>query len=82
MAAESQTTPIPIESIAASIVSRQKTAELLGVTPKCLDDRVRRGEFPKPVRLSARRTGWPRKVIADYLKARFEEAGYDAPEAS
>jgi prophage regulatory protein len=48
--------------------------KLVGVSQTTIQRLVKRGEFPAPLRLSARRVAWPTTTVADWLDQRAREA--------
>jgi prophage regulatory protein len=47
---------------------------LTGISQTTIQRLVKRGEFPAPLRLSARRVAWPTTAVADWLDQRAREA--------
>ena len=44
--------------------------ELTGMGRTTLWRRVRDGDFPRPVKISARAVAWPRRVVTDWIASR------------
>ena len=55
---------------AEQILNKVETASLIGVSVSTLDRMVKRGDFPKPLRLSLRRVGWPLSVVLSWIASR------------
>lgn len=53
-----------------SVICPKQAAAMLAVSVTTLWRPRRAGEFPPPIRLSARRIGWRVSVIQDYLNRR------------
>lgn len=56
------------------ILSRREVYEGLGVSTVTLWRMVRDGQFPKPIRISARRVGWSEESVRAWLTDRAEAA--------
>lgn len=54
------------------ILRRPEVERATGLPRSTLYDKVAKGEFPKPVRLSARSVGWLESDIAEWQKARID----------
>jgi len=57
------------------IVRAIETARFLGCSRNTLDRWVRQGNFPHPIRLGPRTTGWRRSTIESWLAAREVKGG-------
>lgn len=47
---------------------------LVGLRKSSIYDAVKRGEFPRPIRLSRRAVCWPSSAIEAWIQARIEKA--------
>lgn len=57
-------------------ISRRRLAEITGLSDTTIWRSVRRGDLPRPVRLSPGRVAWPAGVIEAWLASRAaEDAG-------
>jgi predicted DNA-binding transcriptional regulator AlpA len=56
------------------VLDKRETSAFVGVSIPTLDRMVRRGDFPKPLHLSARKLGWQVKTAQAWLKERDELA--------
>lgn len=56
------------------IGARQASKGLIGVSEKTLWEWVRKGEFPKPIKLSSTITVWRAKDITEWMKSKEVEA--------
>ena len=56
------------------MLRRPAVEERTGLSRSTIYLMMSRGEFPKPVHLSARAVGWPEATISEWLKSR-KQAG-------
>ena len=50
---------------------RPEVEKRTGLTRSALYELMQRGEFPKPVRISARAVAWPAHEVSDWIRARL-----------
>lgn len=69
-----------------TILRRHEVERLTGLSRSTIYDKIARGEFPQPIKLSTKSVGWLESEIADWQNARIaardepQEAGHaDAP---
>ncbi len=55
------------------IIRKKKLAEFTGLQRTAIDDLIREGLFPKPIKLGVRSIGWLEKDINDWQAARIAE---------
>lgn len=53
---------------------RQAVQEITGLSRSTIYDLMSRGQFPRPIKLSARAVAWPESVIAEWLASRERTA--------
>ena len=53
---------------------RTEVEEITGLSRSTIYDMMNRGEFPRPVRLTAKAVGWPESLIRGWLESRPEVA--------
>ncbi|MBB3288761.1 MULTISPECIES: AlpA family phage regulatory protein [unclassified Rhizobium] len=53
------------------ILRRNDVQRLTGLPRSTIYDRISKGTFPKPIKLSTRSVGWLETEIADWQKARI-----------
>ncbi len=58
----------------APIINRREVCGFLNVSDTTLWRMVRAGRFPKPVKISERRIGWPKDQIEAWLEVKRAEA--------
>ena len=51
----------------------REVAERLRLSPSGVYGLIRRGLFPKPVKLGSRRSGWPKSDSEKYIKSRIAD---------
>ncbi len=51
---------------------RTEVEEITGLSRSTIYDMMNRGEFPRPVRLTAKAVGWPESLIRGWLENRPE----------
>ncbi len=49
---------------------RRAVEEMTGLSRSTIYDMMAKGEFPRPVRLTAKAVAWPETAIADWLASR------------
>jgi predicted DNA-binding transcriptional regulator AlpA len=49
-------------------LNQREVAQLLGVSPLTLRSWIRKGRFPKPLKIGLRRLHWPRSLIEAMLQ--------------
>ncbi|WP_108815667.1 helix-turn-helix transcriptional regulator [Loktanella sp. Alg231-35] len=54
----------------ARILRRPAVEQRTGLSRSTIYLLMKRGEFPQPIRLSARAVGWPEDAIANWLESR------------
>ena len=52
------------------LLRREEVLHLCGISKSTLEDLIAAGEFPKPVRISARAVGWWAWEVLAWLKTR------------
>lgn len=52
------------------IVRKRDVLAAIGMRPTWLHEAVKRGDFPKPVRLGARAVGWRKSEVEAWLSSR------------
>ena len=57
------------------ILRRPAVLARAGISASTLERLVRRGEFPRPLKISTRCVGWPSAVVDAWLRARVEAGG-------
>ncbi|MGB2222526.1 MAG: helix-turn-helix transcriptional regulator [Paraglaciecola chathamensis] len=55
------------------ILRKKSVSEMVGLAPSSIDDRIRRGEFPKPIPLGGRAVGWTLLSIKNWIDERIKE---------
>jgi predicted DNA-binding transcriptional regulator AlpA len=61
-------------------VGRAELADALGISTKTLGRMVNNGSFPRPIKVSPNRVGWPVSVVQQYYEARLMAVSVDDPE--
>ncbi len=56
-----------------ALIRKRRVCELTGLSPRGIDNRVRKGEFPKPVLLDARQTAWVLSEVLAWNAQRIAE---------
>ncbi len=56
-----------------TMLSPRDVARLAGISTRTIDRMVRRGTFPKPMHLSARRIGWQAREVKAWLRMLDEQ---------
>lgn len=54
-----------------TILRRHDVERLTGLPRSTIYDKIARGEFPQPIKLSAKSVGWLESEIADWQNARI-----------
>ena len=54
-----------------SVLRRPDVERVTGLPRSTIYDKMKAGEFPRPIRLTARSVGWLESEIADWQKARI-----------
>ncbi|MAF90191.1 MAG: AlpA family transcriptional regulator [Bdellovibrionaceae bacterium] len=49
-------------------------AEITGLPQSSIYEKIKEGNFPKPIKLGARSVGWSEKAIADWINERIEQS--------
>jgi prophage regulatory protein len=70
------------ESIGVGLYSRKQVLALTTLSPTTLWREVNRGAFPKPVRISPGRVGFPRTAVDAWLEAHILASTSDNPMAA
>jgi prophage regulatory protein len=58
---------------APRILRLRDVRERTGLATSSVYDLIKRGNFPRPVRISARSVGWPENEIDDFIADRIAE---------
>jgi len=58
---------------APRILRLRDVRERIGLATSSVYDLMKRGNFPRPVRISARSVGWPENEIDDFIADRIAE---------
>ncbi len=53
--------------MSARMLSRPEVEELTGLSRTTIYDKMKDGTFPRPLRLSKGRVGWPRAVVEQWI---------------
>lgn len=61
-----------------SLLRRPQVEQLTGLSRAWIYAAMKRGAFPKPVRIGRRMVAWPKSVIDDWIEQRKAEAGGNA----
>ena len=61
-----------------SLLRRPQVEQLTGLSRAWIYAAMKRGTFPRPVRIGRRMVAWPRSAIDDWIEQRKAEAGCDA----
>jgi prophage regulatory protein len=61
-------------NIPTSILRSQEVCTHTGLSRTTVYRLIRRGQFPRPIRLTARTTGWLQSEIEDWIAARVFES--------
>lgn len=64
---------------ALSILRRRQVEARVGLSRSTIYERIKRGEFPAPIRLGARSVGWPSDAIDDWVNRTISESRKVAP---
>ena len=56
--------------VAERYLRRRAVEQLTGLSRSTIYDLMAKGQFPRPVRLTAKAVAWPESVIADWLASR------------
>jgi prophage regulatory protein len=59
--------------MAQKILRRAEVEQATGLPRATIYDRISKGSFPRPIKLSARSVGWLEAEIIEWQKARIEE---------
>lgn len=59
--------------IAEKHLRRPAVQEITGLSRSAIYDLMARGEFPRPIKLTAKAVAWPESAIAAWLKSRTTE---------
>lgn len=54
---------------------RPAVEDLTGLSRSTIYALMSRGQFPRPVRLTARAVAWPESIVADWLASRNQNGG-------
>jgi prophage regulatory protein len=64
-----------------NILRRTDVERLTGLPRSTIYDRMARGEFPKPIKLSAKSVGWLESEVAAWQQARIDAREANSPGA-
>ncbi len=59
--------------IAKKHLRRPAVQEITGLNRSAIYDLMARGDFPRPVKLTAKAVAWPESAIAEWLETRTAE---------
>lgn len=54
---------------------RRAVEQITGLSRSTIYDLMARGQFPRPVKLTAKAVGWPEGIIAKWLAERAAQSG-------
>jgi prophage regulatory protein len=54
------------------LLRRRDVQARTGLPPSTMDDAIRRGEFPRPIRIAPRAVAWIEGEIDDWIERRIE----------
>jgi predicted DNA-binding transcriptional regulator AlpA len=63
---------VPADLAELQLLDIKAVGALVGLKSSAIQDRVRRGEFPEPVRMGARCTRWPVGAVRQWLQAQID----------
>ena len=59
------------------IIRKEKLPAHVGLQRTAIEDAIRRGEFPRPIKLGQRAVGWLEEEVAQWQRARIAERNRD-----
>lgn len=62
-----------------SFLRLKQVRALVGLSRSAIYDRIRRGDFPRPVAIGARAVAWPSSSIAEWQARQIEQSDRVAP---
>jgi predicted DNA-binding transcriptional regulator AlpA len=63
---------VPADLADLQLLDIKAVGALVGLKSSAIQDRVRRGDFPEPIRMGARCTRWPAGAVRQWLRAQIE----------
>ena len=66
----SHDSPIPVPADPDALLRTPAVIQLTGLGRTTIWRRVRAGDFPRPVKISARAVAWQRRAITDWIASR------------
>lgn len=70
--AQGTTPSIPADLADLQLLDKKQVCALVGLKSTSIDDRVRAGTFPEPIRMGARCTRWPAGAVRQWIRAQIE----------
>ena len=58
--------------VAERHLRRSAVEHITGLSRSAIYDMMKKGQFPRPVRLTGKAVGWPESAIAEWLASRRE----------
>lgn len=65
-----------------NILRREEVERVTGLPRSSLYERIKKGDFPKPIKLSAKSVGWLETEVAAWQKSRIASRDGGAHDAS
>jgi predicted DNA-binding transcriptional regulator AlpA len=69
-------------SLAPRLLGRESAAAYLSISPSTLDELVRRGQVPRPKRLTDRRKAWDARQLDAFVDQLPEDEASGAPDTT
>lgn len=63
---------VPADLADLQLLDIKAVGALVGLKSSAIQDRVRRGDFPEPIRMGARCTRWPAGAVRQWLRVQIE----------